>query len=226
MMMRRRRRPRPQWVYADNQLTTVNSGSLNVGSYYYASTWLLPPGRVKYLCDSKRKQHLTVKGIHLWLDFYLSLVSSTATSWPQILFYVTKAAEGQDGSANFFQAHPWTAPATPSTIATWNEWDDDGLNSFMWCHRIGTSGPPGSAVYQTQSNLEYNQLIGMKSDGENAVKLCWPTPVEAMWQPSVRIKTARRLSPGEGIIFTMMTTGQLANGMTANMNWFSRVLGL
>lgn len=201
--MKRRRRARPRWVHAGTQETTFTPNQEG-GITNVTAALLLPPERVRYLCDTGQKDHLTTSAILIWLDFYVVADGSATTVDTQqtaspVDFYIMKTAfdtstPPTDVPLNFL---PYREPDVPSLITSWDTQGDepDGLDAYLWTHHLG----PIQLVNMDNQNASYNasDKAGSKSQGIGYVKSY--SSVRQMWQPDIVVKTRRRLAKNEGI---------------------------
>lgn len=219
------RRSRSTWAYADSELVQVNSGG------QVSFTWLLPPGRTSYLCDTDRVSALTYMGSHLWLDF--SWVNTGAqTGIPDVTFYaiVSDLVESGTTPSNLLY-QPWHQPPLPSAITSWDENDeyDDGTQAFLWTHHIKGASPPNAQVAtfgNTSPNSADNQpgFISASSGVDAPVQLCRKFHVAAEWQPDVIIKSRRRLKKDQGVLFVMSADVAITSSVNCQLVVRSRTL--
>lgn len=233
-MMRRhfRRRRRASWTYSNSEELSITSASPTLGSIQYDSSWLYPPARAQFIMDTRTSSRLTFAGCHLWLDFAWRCTANSPLSMPDVNFciYKTQSAAGStapDPDATLAEAQ-WTTPATPATITSWEENDDDGTESYLWQHWMRGNGPPNSIIWQSGGapsgatqviNNQGNLIDGKGVD--NVTQVCRKFQVTQEWQPDVTVRAKRRLNKGEGIAIFMWVAGTVASGMqvACPMRW-------
>lgn len=235
--MRRRFRTRgkgrkPTWAYAhamtllaaDNALTTTFVGG-----------WLLPPGRVRWLCEDWKQASITHVTTHMWLDFHWISPSGGGGGHrgiPDVYFYAIKSnssrATGGEGPI-MNDMNPWSTPNFPSAITDWeDETDDDGTDSFLWCHRMKGMSPPnadvGTYTYTGDAKQGANQTDQMFSSGTEGVNnyMCRTFSMRAEWQPDVIIRAKRRLLKDDGIALFLAVRGD--TGVSAHLECWSRTI--
>lgn len=208
-MMRRRRRRAARWNYADTFFMDVDSGTpqgLDWG-------WILPPARVSYLLQTKgRGNFLTFAGCHLWLDFFWSNTGGS-TAFQDVDFGIirTSIADPSTHTPDLTQAVAmWEQPNTPATIASWEEDDESGLDSWLWQHHIKGSPPPNASVNVVNTGSGagadnvYNQPHFIETGTADTPRfVCRKFHVTQEWQPDVVVRSKRRLQKDEGILLYM-----------------------
>lgn len=229
-MMRRRRRRKASWSYADAGSLVLTGGG---GLTNYA--WVIPPARAQFIMDTKQRNSLTFAGAHLWLDFYWSN-KGTATGLADVDFamFKTTIADPTSFAPDISMADgQWDQPATPAALTSWDEDDDDGTESFMWQHHIKGMTPPNAVVatkdFGTASGAwnghTANQAVLMPDGSTDAALfVCRKFCVTQEWQPDVVIRSKRRLQKGEGVILTMTWAGSGSANMQAICNYHLRTL--
>lgn len=211
----RRRGRRATWGYANEDLMQASAGS-STTSY----TWLLPPGRTNFLCDTDRVPAITYMGTHMWLDFDWVNTNASAQSLCDVTFYVIVSQQApQADSPAETDNIPWGAPQLPSAISSWDEHEEDGTESFLWIHHIKGNTPPNSIIRPLSNSglavINQNTFIdGGSSDQPSYV--CRIFDVRAAWQPDVIIKSRRRVWKDEGVALVMRTDSIPAPGVTVN----------
>lgn len=205
-MMRRRRRSRSTWSFADGNQMVQPSGTAN-GVF----AWILPPGRVNYLCDTDRVDSLVFKGCHLWMDFYWSNQNNADEGLPDVTMYIIASQQDAAGDPVEINLNPWSQPSTPSTIASWENAETDGTDSFLWCHHIKGISPPNALVNtngadaagggRAAASNQYIELGAGASD--HPAFLCRKFYVTQEFQPDVVVRTKRRLRKDQGIVLFM-----------------------
>lgn len=236
------RRRRASWGYADFTNLQVSADPANVQA---AGFFILPPGRAQYLMEAGRKDRLTVKTIHMWLDFRWVCFAGSFTNpqqIPDVELYVRKGTSRHDDvtpdmeTSGALVSSPFAAPTVPSQVTTWAEAPaDDGTDSFMWCHAIKGMSPPNGVVAAVTispptapNTYGYGNQYGYmfrENDGQGDLMLCRTFSVRAEWQPDVIIRSARRLQKGEGIMLGMNVYTVAGQGhIAAQLDVRSRVL--
>lgn len=215
----RRRRSRSVWAFSTAQALLLNSA----GQYSYF--WILPPGRVNYLCDTDRVDSLVFNGAHLWLDFHWVQVSTNSLPDVTMFAIVTEAELGGE-PADIGEFGPFDQPSTPSSITEWNDAPNiDGTDSFLWSHHIKGSSPPNAVVWtQNYQGSAGNQYINTNSDADHAALVCRKFSVAAEWQPDVIIKSRRRLKKDEGIAFIMQSDTAITSNDVVHLEAHCRTL--
>lgn len=229
---RRRFRAKSHWLWADSQLMTLDGATgSHVGGRCYNANLILPPGRVKWMCDQViRRAHVTVTGVLLWLDFYWSNTGAQ-TGLPDVDMYIDTTSEDDAGNIQFVR-DPFFQPQVPSAMAAWTDAASDGLDSFMWTHHIKGISPP-NAIVDTDTSTgdqaggnQYDQIRAGTTDTPQFV--CRTFSVRAEWQPDLHVKTKRRLRPNEGLVLGMVGSdadfpaGNAA--LQAHLRWNVRIV--
>lgn len=233
-MMRRRRRRRAQWLYADSTNMSINSGSVVLAGQPVAFIWLLPPGRCQFLMDTKGRDRMLFAGAHIWMDFQWANIGS-ASGLPDIDLSIFKTTIS-DPVGSFPDLSPltgmWDQPSTPNSLSTWEDDDDDGTNSFLWSHHIKGTLPPNSYVWQFGSGSSgiqtTNQGIPQIAAGtiDAPTFSCRKFHVTQEWQPDVTVRVKRRLQKGEGIVMGMTSPAVISSTVQCRLGVQLRTLGV
>lgn len=213
-MMRRRRRRAARWNYADGAQLDIDSGTAQGLQYL----WILPPARVQYLLGTKgRGNSLVFAGCHLWLDFWWENTGGI-TALQDVDFGVVKStiADPSTHTPDLSQSIAmWEQPNTPATLASWDEDDDSGVDSWLWQHHIKGQAPANNVVnvlntgFSSGAGNVGNQGSARidQATSDDPLQQCRKHWVTQEWQPDVVIRAKRRLQKDEGILFYMICRG-------------------
>lgn len=228
MMRRRRRGFSPKWTYANSQ-TLVASGSsgTNIGSGTGDYCWIYPPARAQFIMNTKQRDRMQFSGAHLWLDFFWKN-TGTATGLPDLQFGMYKSDIVSDTGLPDFTPilAQWTEPATPASITSWEEDDDDGTNPLLWSHWIKGMSPPNAEtrpITDATDDIKNQSNVLHSGSTDNPAFCCRKFNVTQEWQPDVMVRAKRRLTKGEGIVLVMYLPIGSAN-LTANLDVHWRAL--
>lgn len=231
-MKRKRRGARPRWIHAGGQSATFTPNAES-GVTNTIVALLLPPERVRYLCDTSRKDHMTSNAILLWLDFYWVFDDHTGSGGGQqtagpVDFYIMKtefdsSTPPTDVPLNFL---PYREPDVPANITSWDAQtnEPDGLDAYLWTHHW--SGVHRNSIDDVTWSSNASGTVGAPNGGIGNV-----VPYDAVrqaWQPDVVVKTRRRLNKNEGLFLGFVAnnipqTGPAYLRYTCNAHW--RILG-
>lgn len=225
-MMRRRRRRRATWGYANGDLLSLNAATPTDWS------WILPPGRVNYLCDTDRVDSILFMGCHLWLDWDWVNAGSTTEALFDARFYVVASQLNTTGDAPIeLSLNPFSEPSTPASITSWQEFDTDGTDSFLWSHFIKGQSPPNYLVLTqswnnspTKGGNQREQIYPKDDSFDTLSSMCRNFDVRAAWQPDVRIKSKRRLRKDTGIALVVQAETTPTGNSGAHLGVRTRVL--
>lgn len=231
MMRRRFRKRRAQWCYADNGamfITDTASGDL------WTANVLVPPSYVQYLCNTRKTDHLTIKGILLWLNVYVKNSTEVAIFGPiapALDLYVIKSAVDSSNVADV-EFLPYVQPPAPNAY-TGPSWPADdylpsGLDPFMWTTRLWPLYERGERAWPISWSGVNNAATAVGPFEQNNSARVGSTAVDGYWaiggrhvqdpyQPSVRIKTRRRLERNQGL-----TIGMHLDGVDGQLDYFCR----
>lgn len=218
-MMRRRRRRKATWAFADaGSLVNGPAGTLQI-----ASLWLLPPARAQFIMNTKQRSSLTFAGAHLWLDFQWKITGANV-ALPDVDFGIFRTDMDQPGDIPDvdFMNNQWTVPSTPASITSWNEDDEDGTEAFLWQHHIKGMSPPGIHVSTDGDAQVWNQVnvVGGSTLNDGApAYVCRKGFVTQEWQPDVVVRSKRRLMKGDGICIAMASTPPANCNVQCNVHW-------
>lgn len=205
MMRRRSRRSRATWGFADAAALNIPAGSLAGAHAYF---WIVPPGRINYLCDTDRVSKVGFRGAHLWLDFNWVGVAAGA-SLPDVTCYAMKSQQDLAGAPTVVDRNPWSTPETPASLTSWDAaGQEDGTDSFLWTHHIKGSTPPNAGlILTTPSAGNQTFSVGGNASSDNVGFVCRKWFVTQEWQPDVMIRSRRSLTKEDGIaiIFSIDT---------------------
>lgn len=226
----RRKRASAKWTFADSQTLEVDAST---PSPFQAFAWLYPPARAQFLMNTRNRDRLGFRGAHLWLDFFL-YNSGGPEAMPDVdfgVFKTTIAAVGDQPDLTPMLGQ-WKQPATPATLTSWEEDDDDGTNPFLWQHHIKGMSPPNAIVnavpgLSTANDASFiaNQAVNMRAgDSDHIVYACRKFFVTQEWQPDVVIRSRRTLMKGEGIVLCMQVVTAPAGSMRVYCNTHFRSL--
>lgn len=238
----RHTRRRASWGFA-NFLSLQGTAGANVIA---VPAWILPPGRAQWLMEQGRRDHLTCKTIHMWLDFRWVCFAGSFTNpqaVPDVEFYVKKveASSADDITPNVVLTganvtSPFATPTPPSAVVDWDEVEaDDGTDSFMWSHWMKGGSPPNGVVAAvtisppTAPNTygygnQYHYMF-RENEGGGDTALCRTFSTRIEWQPDVIIRSARRLMKGEGIAMVMNVYSVPGDGhIAAQLDMHTRTL--
>lgn len=227
-MRRRRFRRRAKWMYSDAASISLASTSILLAGQFFNYLWLLPPARANYLMTTRGRDRLTFAGAHMWLDWlWKGQNPGGQTLFPtDFAVYKSKIVDPAALTPDFTtMIGQWDQPATPSTITSWDEDDDDGTQSFLWQHHIQGQTPP-NAIVQDGSATNGNQYGGFPGiSGDASMFICRQFFVSKEWEPQVVVRTKRRLQRDEGIVLVMTAfQGDVAAGITGFLNVRLRTL--
>lgn len=242
MFRRKRKRSRAQWDWAESLFIAAADPGGTAGTRMWTGGPLLPAGRTKWLCDTRKRDHIVVSGILLWVDAVAYLESSAAggnsiATVPPYEFYLIKNQDDEQGNvtADFL---PFQAPTVPSLVTDWTSGGEssDGLDPFLWCHALSPF-VAGTKVSQENAGTTVDAGAGnadavIISTNEAAYPgvIQYDRNVRMSWQPDVVIKTKRRLARHEGLIFgiTWETLGDSSvtgsKGVTIDVSVRARML--
>lgn len=233
-MMRRRFRRKAHWVWADRQrFTSVQAtGTANV----YGVSSLLPPGRTTWLLNNtmKGRNSLTVRKIHLWLDFWWRNGSAGVTGLPDVYFFVKKVKQDEAGTPfGDYQYDPFVQPQVPANITAWDASPTDGTDRFLWSHYIRGSSPPNAIVRTAASSVgtsstdvvnQSDFITNVSTTGNGDAFVCRTFRCAQEWQPDVIVRSAVKLERDEGIAIVMFTPGLTTPPATPTLQFQCRVL--
>lgn len=221
MKMRRRRGRRSAWNWAtrlDLAYTPTTPDRWGIKGP------LLPAPRVDWLLEQGRgRDAVTVTGILLWLDFIIYNENAEGPPLVQpIDFYILK--ERYDaGYAG--QYHPYDEPTVPAGVTSWDTAGDeetDGLDPYLWTHHMSPY-VAGTNIYDSSFTGNATNVLAIQPD--NCIQ---PTfNVSAQWQPSVHIRTKRRMMKGEQLTLGFGASTAAADynyGITYDLAAYVRVL--
>lgn len=235
--MRRHRKVRAAWDWAvDGTATMIDNSASGGGQPVTVGGWLLPPGRVKWLCDTSEVDHITFDAALLWLSFsveatYLDTLTASALAQKTDL-YVMKVTQDETGGSGQEVFTPFSSPATPSAVTAWDTpaQSQDGLDPFLWCHRWWGYEPgsqvsiysPDSQVIEGASNAtDVYRNVGTHQGYTVSPGML----ISAAFQPTVEIRSKRRLAKHEGLWIGMsLPSLGLANGIQYNLQYAARLL--
>lgn len=233
-MMRRRGRRRfagPKWTFSNSTNFNVDSTGpqSSPGGLYYDYAWILPPARAQFMMNTKGRDRMQFAGCHLWLDFFWRN-TGTATGLPDVSFMMYKSEIVAD--TGLPDPTPidgqWKEPATPASLTSWDEDDDDGTEPYLWQHWIKGSSPPNAIVNTggvmfSGSDIQ-NQGVQMQAGTtDTPTYACRKFMVQQEWQPDVIVRTRRRITKGEGIVLVMAVIAPSSN-LHSNLNVHWRTL--
>lgn len=229
-MRHRRRGPRSAWNWAARGNIVMTDNGDPGAPIGISDPAFLPAGRVDWLLESGRgREHLTVTGILLWLDFYVLNEDDQAVH-PMVGAMDFAIIKGYDDGTTTTPAlsgvvHPFNPPATPSNVTNWSVGatdENDGLDPYLWTHTMN----PALSSFRSWGTANgfapilAQQVIG----GQPQVANDCPLAVRAGWQPDVHIKTRRRMRKRENLTFCMTAASGLGNGLQYNLNYSVRIL--
>jgi len=225
-----KRRRHPQWNWATSlDITLTDDGTQTPGTPLSLAVELLPAARVQYLCGVRNRDHITVAGILLWLDFTWSLEGANGAgelvaveASPQSVdFWIMRSQSDANVAATDTPVlyAPFHEPVVPSAITTWNSATDDepfdGTDPFLWVHHQ-TGYAPNEVSFQTSgdSNSTYgNTAFYLQSAlGMEAIL----NPIQAVrqaWAPDVFVKTRRRLDKTNNLLIGLNTQATTIYGI-------------
>lgn len=201
-------RRKSHWIWADSFNLSLDNGlGTVVNGRRYNAALLLPPGRVKWFCDTVvRRPAVTVTGVLMWLDFFWKNTSGGAQALPDIDLFVDTTSEDDAGNITYVR-DAFFEPQVPANIAAWTDVASDGLDGFLWSHHIKGFSPPNAIVrtdgLPADSSTANQSTLIHTGNSDVPAYMCRTFSVRAEWQPDVHIKTKRRLRPDEGLVIAM-----------------------
>lgn len=178
------------------------------------------------MMNTKGRDRMQFSGAHLWFDFYWEN-KAAGTGLPDVQFGIYKSEIISD--TGLPDSTPidgqWKEPATPASLTSWDEDDDDGTEPFLWQHWIKGMSPPNALINTTGfTNPAFANQANVMGVGttDNPVHACRKFMVTQEWQPDVIVRTKRTLHKGEGVVLVMAVPSPSA--LTSNLNCHWRVL--
>lgn len=237
---RGRKRRRAQWDWAESLFITAEDPGGTIGTRIWTGGPLLPEGRVKWLCDTRKMDHITTSAILLWVDALAYLADDSAggpshNTIPPFEFYIIKSTLDEQGNAaqDFL---PFQSPQVPSLVTDWTSGGEssDGLDPYLWTHVLSPF-----VAGTTATSLDYlgtgvagasNAQAIIASVNQSGASIQYDRNVRMSWQPDVVIKTKRRLLRNEylgfGITWETLGDGPVtgSKGVTIDVSVRARML--